>query len=358
MNDTLAFLPPPGDLESKKILKKAGNAHRYLAELKGRSSIIPNRDILIRSLMLQEAKDSSAIEDIVTTLDDVYRAGLHPESKAGSAAKEVQHYASALGIGFNAIQSRGLLTLNGILAIQEELERNRAGFRKLPGTALVNASTNEVVYTPPQDPEFIQRLMTNLERVINDDAFLDIDPLVKLAVIHYQFESIHPFYDGNGRTGRIINVLFLVQKGLLDIPILYLSRYFIRTRSEYYRLLQEVRLNNAWEEWILYVLEGIETTSRHTIRMVDEIHATMVTIRDSIRDNLKFYSMDLVDSLFRHPYTRIDYLVRDLGVSRLTAAKYLDALVSVDILAKEKAGRENVYINVGLIRCLSKEYGD
>jgi Fic family protein len=353
----LAPLPPLHRdlLETAPILRKAALAHRYLAELKGVSSSIPNEGILINTLSLQEAKDSSAIESIITTNDELFKDELFPEFATSAAAKEVRNYASALRTGFVNVQRSQLLTANSILDIHAELEKNRAGFRRLPGTELKNEQSGEIVYTPPQEYANIVSLMNNLEQFINNDAVLEIDPLIKMAIIHYQFESIHPFYDGNGRTGRIINVLYLVLKGLLDIPVLYLSRYIIRTKQDYYRLLQAVRDRDAWEEWILYILTGIEQTSRQTIRMVQEIKEALKMYKHRIRAEHKFYSQDLINNLFFHPYTKIEFVERDLKVSRMTATKYLEMLTRDGFLKKEKIGRCNYYINVALCDLLSKE---
>mgnify|MGYP000864413936 CR=1 FL=1 len=357
MTTPLAPLPPIRHdlLETTAILKKATSAHRYLAELKGVSGSIPNQGILINTLSLQEAKDSSAIESIITTHDELFKEELFPEFATSAAAKEVRNYVAALRTGFGKVVETQLLTSNHILDIHAELEMNRAGFRKLPGTELKNEQSGEIIYTPPQDHDTIVRLMSNLELFINDDAMLDVDPLIKMAIIHYQFESIHPFYDGNGRTGRIINVLYLVLKGLLDIPVLYLSRYIIRTKPDYYRLLQEVRDKDAWEEWILYVLTGVEQTSRQTIRMVQEIKEAVMQYKHQIRANYKFYSQDLINNLFFHPYTKIEFVERDLKVSRLTATKYLDSLANDGFLKKEKIGRSNYYVNTALFGILAKE---
>jgi Fic family protein len=357
MTAILAPLPPKRRdlLETTAILKKAASTHRYLAELKGVSNSIPNQGILINTLSLQEAKDSSAIESIITTHDELFREELFPEFATTAAAKEVRNYVAALRTGFAQVTENKLLTSNHIQTIQSELENNRAGFRRLPGTELKNERSGETVYTPPQDHDTIVRLMDNLERFINDDTMLEADLLVKMAIIHYQFESIHPFYDGNGRAGRIVNVLYLVLKGLLDIPILYLSRYIIRTKSDYYRLLQEVRDKDAWEEWILYILTGVEQTSRQTIRMVQEIKNAVMYYKHRIRDSYKFYSQDLINNLFYHPYTKIDFVERDLKVSRLTATKYLDALADDGFLKKEKIGRSNYYVNIALFGILTME---
>jgi len=349
-------LPPAVDLETKAVLKKAASAHRYLAELKGVSGTIPNQGILINTLSLQEAKDSSAIENIITTDDELYREELFPDYAANASAKEVRNYVTALKAGFDLVKKKGLLTANDIEEIQSSLEKNRAGFRKLPGTSLKNDLTGEVVYTPPQDHASIISLMSNLEKFINDDSFYEADPLVKMAMLHFQFESIHPFYDGNGRAGRIINVLYLVLKGLLDIPVLYLSRYIIRSKTDYYNLLQKVRDEEAWEEWILYILTGIEITAKQTIMMIHEIKAALMAYKHQIRRDHKFYSQDLINNLFFHPYTKIEFIENDLKVSRLTATRYLELLAEDGFLRKEKIGRSNYYINIALYSILTNEY--
>ena len=344
---------PIASLETPAVLKRVTQASRQLAELKGIVASVPNPAILINTLVLQEAKDSSAIENIVTTHDDLYKEELFPEGNGRLAAKEVRDYARALQVGIELVKRHGYLTGNHFQQIQNELEGNGAGFRKLPGTALKN-SLGETVYTPPQTPEEILALIADLERFLNeDDTAQEVDPLVKMAVLHYQFESIHPFYDGNGRTGRILNVLYLVLKGLLDIPVLYLSRYIVRNKADYYRLLQAVRTESAWEEWTLYMLAGVEETARETIVLVQAIQEAYDDYRRRIRGEFKFYSQDLVESLFVHPYTKIEFLERELGVSRLTATKYLDQLAERGFLTKQKVGRSNYYINGALFRILA-----
>lgn len=344
--------PPEADLETVPVLKKLNSAHRYLAELKGICRSIPNQGILINTLSLQEAKDSSEIENIITTHDELFRAGISA-SPSSLAIKEVQNYASALHCGFDLIQEHGMLTNNHILTIQAELERNRAGFRKQSGTMLKNDRTGETVYTPPQHTDDIIRLMSRLEAFINDDnTEKPIDPLIRMALLHHQFESIHPFYDGNGRTGRIINVLYLVLTGLLEIPVLYLSRYLVRNKSEYYRLLQHVRDTGEWEGWLLYMLEAVEQTAKDGIDTVQHIHQAMLDYKHRIRENFSFYSQDLINHLFNHPYTKIDFLMKTLKVSRPSAAKYLDELTEGGFLHKEKIGRSNYYINIVLMSIL------
>lgn len=345
----LPELPPGVDLETKVILKQVAVSHRYLAELKGVARTIPNQNILIQTLPLLEAKDSSAIENIVTTHDELYRMELLEESFQSSAAKEVQNYRTALKYGFEKVKGKSLLTNNLILEIQKIVKKQESGFRTLPGTDLKNFITGEVVYTPPQLKDDIIRLMNNLEKIINEEKLYPIDPLIKMAVIHYQFESIHPFYDGNGRTGRIINILYLVLNQLLDIPILYLSRYIIQNKERYYNLLQSVRENGNWEEWVLYILKGVEETSKNTIFMIESIKELMDKYKKEISSNYKkIYSHELLNLLFKHPYTKIDFLEKELDISRQTASKYLDVLTEGGYLKKEKFGRNNLYINVPL----------
>ena len=345
-------LPLPQNIETVKILKKSISANKALARLNGVAKIIPNSNILINSLVLQEAKDSSEIENIITTHDELYRAGIDISSVTNEA-KEVQNYKQALLLGYEFVKEHKLLLKKHIIAIQQELEQNSAGVRKQSGTNLKNAITGEVIYTPPQDYETIQELLSNLESYINEPN--DIDPLVNMAIIHYQFESIHPFYDGNGRTGRIINILYLILKDVLDIPILYLSRYIIQNKSDYYRLLQEVRTDGKMEEWILYILDGIEKTSLETVDLIENINELMAKTTDDIKEKLpKIYSKDLVEILFMHPYTKIEFLISMLGLHRDTASKYLNELEKSGILKAIKIGRSKYFINLELFNMLKK----
>lgn len=350
----LAELPLTIDLETKRVLKALPGAHAALAELKGIASTIPNQNILINTLGLQEAKDSSAIENIITTHDDLYKSELNLGAFKSLQAKEVQNYISALKKGFELITDTGLLTNNSILQIKEVLEDNKAGFRKLPGTALKNAATGHTIYTPPQDYNEIIRLMSNLERYINDAEMQDCDPLIKMAIIHFQFESIHPFYDGNGRTGRIINILYLILEKLQSLPILYLSNYIIKHKPDYYRFLQNVRDQNLWEDWLIFMIKGVEQTAKETIELINKIKELMLDYKHRLRHNYKFYSQDLLNNLFKHPYTKIEFVVNDLGVSRITAANYLNKLADDKMLQKHKLGTGNYYINHELFNLLTK----
>ena len=349
---TLLFLPLNQEIESKKVLKKIVSANIALAELKGAAKSIPNQSILINALSLQEAKDSSEVENIVTTHDELYRASIST-SNISHQAKEVQNYKEALYRGFRLVQENKLLLKKHIIEIQQVLENNNAGIRTQSGTILKNETTGEVIYTPPQNYEDIQNLMDNLEQYINNPDMDDYDTLVKMAIIHYQLESIHPFYDGNGRTGRIINILYLMLNGLLELPILYLSSYIINNKSDYYRLLTEVRTKNSWEEWILYMLDGIETTSKESVKLIANINVTMIEVKQSLKNKLpKIYSKDLLELLFEHPYTKIGFLVDELGVTRKTATSYLRAIEAIGILESMKVGRDVYFINKQLFSLL------
>jgi Fic family protein len=327
----IKLLPLTIDVETKSVLKKVNAANKALAELKGIAQTIPNQSVLINTLSLQEAKDSSAVENIITTHDQLYQAQINEHSIKSISTKEVQNYITALKCGFDLVKKHQLLTNRHILEIQEKLENNNVGFRKMPGTELKNETTGQVIFTPPQDPKEIKKLMHNLEIFINYEDSSDMDPLVKMAIIHHQFESIHPFYDGNGRTGRIINIIYLVLNDLLEIPILYLSRYIIENKNDYYRLLQNVREKNDWE-----------------------IKQLMQTLKINLRQNYKFYSQDLLNNLFKHPYTKIQFVQLDLNVTRPTATTYLETLTADGILSKTKVGKNNYYVNHELFRLLTK----
>lgn len=346
----LPDLPPQVNFETVPILKALVGANRALAELKGAAKSIPNQGILIDTLALQEAKASSEIENIVTTQDELFQASLFPEGPGSPAAKEVALYNDALKRGYAELVHSGLITNRSLIGMFQILKRRGDGFRTLPGTELRNETTGKTVYVPPQSAAEINRLMNALEAFINTDEATSIDPLIRMAIIHHQFESIHPFPDGNGRIGRILNVLYLTRAGLLDIPILYLSRYITRNKSDYYRLLQAVRDEGVWEEWVLFMLTGIETTARTTLALVEGLRTLMADYKQRIRSDLpKIYSQDLLNNLFRHPYTRIEYVEQELGVSRQTATRYLGLLAGAGFVAKHQAWRNHYYINRPLV---------
>ena len=347
-------LPLAIDVETKEILKQLSKSRSALAELKGFARVIPNEAILISTLTLQEAKDSSAVENIVTTHDELYKADLNAKDYVVSAStKEVLNYREAIQTGFRLVREKGLLTNSVLKQVQGTLEGNNAGFRTTSGTTLKDNRGN-IVYMPPQDADTINNLMANLERFINDEEMADLDPLIKTAIIHHQFESIHPFYDGNGRTGRILIILYLVANGLLDLPILYLSRYITHNKSEYYRLLQAVREieNNEedWRNWIVFILKGIEETSLNTIKMIKSIDTLMREYKNVLRPIFgKQYKHELLNNLFFHPYTKIEFIQRDMQVARNTASKYLDMIVDTGLVEKVKVGKSNYYFNTKLI---------
>lgn len=339
------------DLKTPRILESLNEASRSLAELKGFSNSIPNQYILINAITINEAKDSSEIENIVTTHDSIYKV-LTESGFKDESAKEVVDYRSAIWRGYEIIKEKEFISTNILVELQGMIEHNKAGIRKNPGTKLINSKTGEVIYTPPQDEKEIRDLLKNLEDYINEND--DVDPLIKMALIHYQFESIHPFYDGNGRTGRILNVLYLVLNNLLDSPILYLSNYINKNKDEYYRLFTEFRENSNYEDWIIYILKGIEETSKNTIELIKLIQEEMEAYKQDFITKLpKIYSEELLDSLFYEVYTRINYIEERCHVTRQTAATYLNSLVEAGLLEFEKIGRESIYKNTRLIHLLS-----
>lgn len=353
-------LPLNIDLETNAVLKQLSLSSRALAELKGVAKTIPNETILLNTLVLQEAKESSEIENIVTTQDVLFKTELDikvKETAERAAAKEVLRYREAVSYGFREIRKNKILSAKIIKNIQEKLELNKAGFRSLPGTHL-ETNRGEIIYTPPQTKAEIEDYMADLEIFINDSSVCSLDPLIKLAIIHHQFESIHPFYDGNGRTGRIISVLYLVLNNLLDLPILYLSRYITRHKDRYYFLLQNIRDHEnsnrkEWEEWIVFILKGIEETANQTVFLVHEIKRMMDAYKITLRKQFGAkYSHELLNNLFNHPYTKIEFIQNDLQVTRLTASKYLEKIVSSGLLRKVKMNRQNYYINGKLMDLL------
>lgn len=353
---SIPLLPLSYDLETKAILKQLNNANRRLAELKGVAMTIPNENILVSTLTLQEAKDSSEVENIVTTQDDLYKnaSELYSDYAINAATKEVLNYREALQHGFRLVKEKGVLTSSVIREIQKQLEHNSAGFRSIPGTTL-KSSDGKTVYTPPQDRTEILNYMDNLESFINNDDISELDPLIKLAIIHHQFESIHPFYDGNGRTGRIICVLFLVLTGRLDLPILYLSRYITHNKKKYYELIQDIRDKNSdnadeWEAWILFILKGIEETAIETTRLVKGISKLMADFKSVLRPKFgKQYRHELLNNLFFHPYTKVEFLEKELMISRVTAQRYLNLMMETGLIDRVKIGKAYYYINVPLM---------
>lgn len=349
----LLLLPPQAELETSQILRKAIAAGRALGELKGLGGTIPNQEILINSIVLQEAKASSEIENVVTTNDELFKAFSAKSEEFDPATKEVLRYREALWGGFIELSEQGILSTNLYVRMYQIIKKTQAGIRTTPGTALVNG-VGRIIYTPPEGEEVIRKKLKNLEDYIHGRD--NIDPLIKLAVIHYQFESIHPFTDGNGRTGRILNILYLVQQDLLDLPVLYLSRYIIQHKTMYYRKLRAVTEKGEWEPWVMYILDTVEQTALQTRDQIIAIKELVQETVELAREKLpaKVYSKELIELLFHRPYTKGRYLV-DAGIAkRQTAAEYLKELEKAGILRSKKKGREMLYLNVKLFELLSK----
>ncbi|OGO94870.1 MAG: addiction module protein [Coxiella sp. RIFCSPHIGHO2_12_FULL_42_15] len=346
----LPLLPPKIDLDDPRILRKAINANRRLAELKGAVLSIPNQDILVNGIVLQEARLSSEIENIVTTNDELYRAAADKSLTKDPKTKEVLRYREALWHGLNVLETKPLST-NLFIEVVSIIKETGMSIRKVPGTKI--ASQEEIIYTPPEGESIIRDKLSNLEKFIHADDH--IDSLIKLAIMHYQFEAIHPFTDGNGRTGRIINILFLVEKGLLDNPILFLSHYILKNKAQYYQCLRRVTENSAWVEWISYMLDAVEVTAKETQERVVNILEAMDKARELVRTKVpKIYSKDLIETIFMHPYSKVQFLV-DVGLAkRQTAAAYLKQLEELGLLRVERVGKEQYYINTRLVQILSK----
>jgi Fic family protein len=355
MISDLYNFPPANIPHSDDHIRQLIMAHRRLAELKGVAPQLPNQDILVNTLALQEAKDSSAIENIITSHDELFKQELDYPQFQNAAAKEVVRYSEALKLGFERISTTGSLTLDDLIAIQAVLVIGEPGpgIRTRPGTRVINAQTREVIYEPPQDHDQIVELLEVLLAYFNNLNFEDYDPLERMALIHYQFEKIHPFYDGNGRTGRILNLLYLVQHGLMDLPILYLSRYIVREKSTYLVHLRSDESQDHWGDWMKFMLRGVEQTSAETITTILGLRELMSDYQTRIRQQLpKVYSLDLVNTLFKYPYTKIEFVIRDIGVNRVTAGSYLDALAGAGFLEKQKIWRSNYYVNLPLFALL------
>ena len=348
----LPSLPPPVDLETKTVLKKCISANRALAELKGAGDLIPNQAMLINVVPLQEAKLSSEIENIVTTNDRLFRAAVEEGREHDSQTKEVLQYRTALRYGYETLAERPL-SINLFNEICGIILGQRVTVRKTPSTVLKNPDTQEVVYTPPVGEEVLLKKLANLERYLHEPN--DLDPLIRLAVIHYQFEAIHPYHDGNGRTGRIINILYLVERDLLRIPVLYLSRYIIQNKAKYYQLLRAVTTQQEWEPWVLYMLDAVETTATWTTERIIAVHDLFEETCERCRTQLpsKIYSKELIELTFVQPYCKIAFVVEAGIAQRQTAARYLQALEKIGVLSSVKLGREKYYVNPGLIDVLS-----
>lgn len=350
--NALPDLPPIEDLETKDILKMSIQAHRALARLEGSLNLLPNPAVLLDSIGLQEAKVSSEIENIITSHDELYQYAVADRKVENKATKEVLHYKDALWEAFGEVKQKGFLTTNLFVRIVQTIKENQQGIRNTPGTQVVNDRTGEVIYTPPQGEDLIRTKLKNLEDFLNLDKE-GIDPLVKMAIAHYQFEAIHPFADGNGRTGRIINILYLVQQKLLSLPVLYMSRYILDNRNDYYRLLREVTERDSWKPWISYMLRAVEETSLITLGKIETINQGMIAMGEQIREQLpKIYSKDLVEILFHRPYTKRQFLEKAGIAKAKTAGVYLSVLEEKGHLRSIELGRERLYLNQALLAIL------
>ena len=352
----LPLLPPVSDVETKIILKQCINSRAALAELKQAAELIPNQGMLINTLPLLEAKDSSEIENIVTTADKLFRhaqANASADKNLDVATKEALRYRTALLEGYQLITERPLNT-NTVEDICSQLKDADMSVRRVPGIKLANDKTGDVIYTPPEGENQIRDFLANWEKYLHDES--DVDPLIKMAVAHYQFEAIHPFTDGNGRTGRIVNNLYLIQEELLTLPILYLSRYIIMNKADYYRLLLNVTQNQDWEDWIIYMLKAVEETAQWTTAKIAAIRELSENTAAYIRITLpKIYSRELVDIIFEQPYCRISNLVDADIAKRQTASEYLKKLEVIGLLKEEQVGREKIFIHPKLIKLLTKD---
>jgi Fic family protein len=346
-------LPPSVEVESKAVLKAAIEAHRALAELKGAGRNIPDQTVLLSALALQEAKLSSEIENIVTTNDELYRAFVDGPALSGDAAtKEVMRYNRALWAGFEEIQRGRPIGTRLFERIVEIIKDTDLRVRRAGSTRIVNADTGMTIYTPPEGEDRLRAMLADLERFMHADDGLD--PLVRLALAHYQFEAIHPFVDGNGRTGRIINILYLIERGLLELPVLYLSRYVVENKADYYARLRDVTESQAWESWILYMLDAIRSTASSTRKRIAAIRDLKEEVGARIsREAPHVYSLDLLEVLFAQPYSKIGFVEDACRVTRQTASKYLQDLASLGLLERYKIGREAYYLNVPLLELLT-----
>ena len=352
-HNQLPLLPPNINLDDIAILKKVNSANIALSKLEGSSIAIPNRELLIEPLSVREAVASSGIENINTTVAEIFQAELFKGKATSKAQKETLHYKDALLVGYKLIQKQGFLHTNSFLEIQKILESNKGGIRKLPGTVISNIASGQVLYTPPDGEENIRRLLQNYESYFNNFND-DVDPLVKLAILHYQFEAIHPFYDGNGRTGRILMVLHLILAKRIELPILFISGFINDHRSDYYRLLGSVTKEGAWKDWILFILNAVETQATETAEVVTAIKNMHKSYKNAIKNKLpRIYTAELVDYLFANPFYSQPSLSVALSKERKTAAKYLNALLEVKLIEAFKFKREKIYYCPKLLKLLS-----
>jgi Fic family protein len=354
----LPLLPPMADIETKQILRKTISAGRALAQLNGTLLNLPNPTLFLDTIYLQEAKASSEVENIITTNDELYKSFVADRKIENLAIKEVLSYKEALWLGLEELKTKPFITTNLCIKIVQCIKQNNASIRNTPGTTLSNAQ-GDVIYTPPSGEHIIREKLANLEKFINEDESSSaepgraIDPLIKMALLYYQFEAIHPFSDGNGRTGRILLLLYLRISGLLDTPAIYLSEYIIKNKIEYYRCLRDVTEKNEWEDYILYMLDMIEETANKGLKRLNKITVAMEETANEIKNKLpKVYSKDLIEILFRLPYTKRQHLLDENIGNLKTVGNYLIALEENGFLKSEKVGKEKLYLNQKLLKIL------
>jgi Fic family protein len=352
-NNELPELPPSVNVETPRVLRAAISASRELATLKAVGGLIPNQAVLINTVPLLEAQSSSEIENIVTTSDELFRLSGNERAQANPAAKEALRYRTALLYGFESLVERPLCTRTAV-EVCTILRDIQTDIRKVPGTTIANAATGEVLYTPPEGEEVLRGKLANWECYLHENK--EIDPLIRMAVAHYQFEAIHPFTDGNGRTGRILNILFLIEAGLLELPVLYLSRFIMGNKDVYYQNLRKVTEKEAWEEWVLYMLAAVEETAKWTADKIRAVRELLDHTCEYARDKLpKIYNRELVEATFVQPYCRIQNVVDTGLVKRETASEYLKQLASVGVLEEQKHGREKLFLNNKMVKLLTSD---
>lgn len=353
--NSIPNLPPKVNLETPPIFKAVIQAHKYLAELKGFCQTLPNPTLLLNTIVLQESKESNEIENIVTTQDELYKANLFQNLTDNSATKEVLQYREAIYYSVDTLKENNIITTNLLVKIMQILRNSNENIRKNTGTKLANPNNGKIIYTPPEGETILREKLAQLEIFINDNEFSDLDPIIKMALIHYQFEAIHPFSDGNGRTGRILNILYLIHQKLIDLPVLYLSKYIIEHKADYYRLLREVTEKNNWNEWVLYMVNAVAETAKDTLIKINQILHLKNEIEINIKENTKIIqAKELTELLISYPYIKISILEKYNIAKRQTASEYLKKLEKLKILHSFKVGRDVYYINNQLINILKR----
>lgn len=353
----LPNLPPNINLETTEILKNTIYANKVLAELKGYCHTLPNPNLLLNTIALQESKESNAIENIVTTQDELYRATIgYGDEIKNPSTKEVLQYRTAMYWGLDQIKENGFITINLLIGLMQKLRNTDETIRRNPGVKIANPLKNEVIYTPPEGEGIIFEKLSSLEKFINNESLSNLDPLIKMALIHYQFEAIHPFNDGNGRTGRLLIILYLISKNLISMPVLYLSYYIIKNKDNYYRLLKEVTEKENWEEWVNFIIIGVGETAQLTLNKINKIQSLKLEYEIKLKETLKSsFTKELSELLFSYPYIKIKILEEYNIAKRQTASDYLKKIEKASLLTSTKVGNEIYYINHQLMQILAND---